>query len=472
MRELTLGQIIQILRVRRRLALSVLGSVVLVVGVVSLLWPKSYDGKVSVVVDSKDTTLTDLVTGQIANQQPGLLANNVATEVEVITSHTAALKVVDRFKLVQQPAVIEQFSGILARPPSAAGAVRDWLADRLLKHVDVTPVKDSRVILITFSAKNPIFAAQIANGFADAYIETSLELKVDPARRQAGWFQEQAQGLRANLEMAQQRLSDFQRKNGIAGADDRLDVESANLAGISAQLINAQADAADAESKLKQLTLATAKQQLEQLPDVLGSTALQGMKIDLERAEGQFADIAQRYDHNHPQYLSVAAEVEALRSKLSAEVRAATGSIRQTAEIARQRSAELLHSVGEHKAIILKLKQLRDEQDVLVRDVQNAQRTFDDALQRTGVIKLEGQLDQSSIAILSPAIVPLASARPRIVLNLVLAVIFGLGLGVASAIVAESVDGRVRSVAGLIEATDMVVLAEIPRFAVPLPRSV
>jgi capsular polysaccharide biosynthesis protein len=68
--------------------------------------------------------------------------------------------------------------------------------------------------------------------------------------------------------------------------------------------------------------------------------------------------------------------------------------------------------------------------------------------------------------------VPLASARPRIVLNLVLAVIFGLGLGVASAIVAESVDSRVRSVAGLIEATDMVVLAEIPRFAVPLPRSV
>jgi chain length determinant protein EpsF len=424
------------------------------------------------VVDSKDTTLTDLVTGQVANQQPGLLANNVATEVEVITSHTAALKVVDRFKLAQQPAVIEQFSGILARPPSAAGAVRDWLADRLLKHVDVTPVKDSRVILITFSAKNPNFAAQIANGFADAYIETSLELKVDPARRQAGWFQEQAQGLRANLEMAQQRLSDFQRKNGIAGADDRLDVESANLAGISAQLINAQADAADAESKLKQLTLATAKQQLEQLPDVLGSTALQGMKIDLERAEGQFADIAQRYDHNHPQYLSVAAEVEALRSKLSAEVRAATGSIRQTAEIARQRSAELLHSVGEHKAEILKLKQLRDEQDVLVRDVQNAQRTFDDALQRTGVVTLEGQLDQSSIAILSPAIVPLASARPRIVLNLVLAVIFGLGLGVASAIVAESVDSRVRSVAGLIEATDMVVLAEIPRFAVPLPRSV
>jgi chain length determinant protein EpsF len=382
------------------------------------------------------------------------------------------LKVVDRFKLTQKPDAISQLSGPLAHPPPDAAALRDWLAERLLKYLDVTPVKDSRVISITFSSRDRLFAADVANAFADAYIETSLELKVDPARRQAAWFQEQTQGLRTNLEMTQRRLSDFQRKNGIAGADDRLDVENANLAGISAQLINAQADAADSQSKLKQLALATEKQQLEQLPDVLGSAALQGMKIDLERAEGQLADIGQRYDNKHPLYLSSAAHVEALKSKLRTELGAATGSIRQSAEIAQQRSAELQKSVDKHKAEILKLKQLRDQQDVLARDVQNAQRTFDDAIQRTGAVKLEGQLNQSSIAILNPAIVPLSAARPKLFLNLALAVIFGLGLGVASSIVAESMDARVRSAVGLIAATDLVVLAEVPRFAVFLPASV
>jgi uncharacterized protein involved in exopolysaccharide biosynthesis len=211
---------------------------------------------------------------------------------------------------------------------------------------------------------------------------------------------------------------------------------------------------------------------LEQLPDVLGSAALQGMKIDLERAEGQLADIGQRYDNKHPLYLSSAAHVEALKSKLRTELGAATGSIRQSAQIAQQRSAELQKSVDKHKAEILKLKQLRDQQDVLARDVQNAQRTFDDAIQRTGAVKLEGQLNQSSIAILNPAIVPLSAARPKLFLNLALAVIFGLGLGVASSIVAESMDARVRSAVGLIAATDLIVLAEVPRFAVFLPASV
>jgi polysaccharide biosynthesis transport protein len=468
-RELSSQQVLQIMRARWRLAMSVLATVIALVAVISLLWPRTYDGEVSVVVDPKDTTLADLVTGSVTNQQAGLLANSVATEVEVITSHTVSLKVVDRFKLTQAPEVIAQLSGLLAQPPAGAAALRDWIAERLLKRVDVKPVKDSRVISIAFSWKDPKFAAAVANAFADAYIETSLELKVDPVRRQAAWFQDQTQGLRSNLETVQQRLSDFQRKNGIAGADDKLDVENANLAGISAQLINAQGEAADAESKLKQLELATDKQQLDALPDVLGSTTLQSMKIDLERAEGQFADIAQRYDHNHPAYLSAAAQVEALKNKMRAELAAATGAIRQTAEIGRQRSTELQKSVDKHKAEILRLKQLRDQQDVLARDVQNAQRTFDDAIQRTGEVKLEGQLDQSSIAILSPAVVPLSPAHPKLFLNLALAVIFGLGLGVAAAIIAESVDGRVRSATRLIEATDLVVLAEVPHFAAFIP---
>jgi succinoglycan biosynthesis transport protein ExoP len=464
-RELTLRQVLQIVRARWRLCLSVFAAVVGLVAVLTFAWPRSYDGVVSVVVDPKDTSLADLVTGSVTSQQAGVLANSVATEVEVINSHTVAAAVVDRFKLTEQANVIAQLSTVLAHPPAGATALRDWLAERLLKHVDVTPVKDSRVIAIAYSSPDPRFAAVIANAFADAYIDTSLELKVDPARRQAAWFQQQTQELRANLEVAQQRLSDFQRKNSIAGADDKLDVENANLAGISSQLINAQADADDAQSKLKQLELATEKQQLDELPDVLGSSTLQSMKIDLERAEGQFADIAQRYDHNHPTYRSALAQVDSLKNKMRQELADATGSIRQRAEIAEQRGHELQKSVERHKSEILRLKQLRDQADVMARDVQNAQRTFDDAIQRAGAVKLEGQLNQSSIAILSPAIVPLSPARPKVFLNLALALFLGSCFGVAAAVIAESTDGRVRSAAGLVAATDLVVLGEVPRFA-------
>ena len=55
-------------------------------------------------------------------------------------------------------------------------------ADLLLKKLDVKPSRESSVIEINFSSENPQFAALIANTFADAYIETNLDLRIEPAK--------------------------------------------------------------------------------------------------------------------------------------------------------------------------------------------------------------------------------------------------------------------------------------------------
>src|SRR6266705_2643272 len=61
----------------------------------------------------------------------------------------------------------------------------------------------SNVIQVSFSAADPRRSAAIANAFAKAYVNTMLELRVEPTREAAAWFDEQLKGLRANLEDAQ-----------------------------------------------------------------------------------------------------------------------------------------------------------------------------------------------------------------------------------------------------------------------------
>jgi len=78
-------------------------------------------------------------------------------------------------------------------------------------------------------------------------------------------------------------------------------------------------------------------------------------------------------------------------------------------------------------------------------------------------VRLEGQLDQSSIAILNPAIAPLYPARPRIALNLIIALVLGSFLGVGAALAVELFDRRVRSREDLEVAGDTILLATIPR---------
>jgi polysaccharide biosynthesis transport protein len=273
------------------------------------------------------------------------------------------------------------------------------------------------------------------------------------------------EALRNQLEATQAKLADFQRDNTFVNGDDRVDVENARLAEISEQLVTAQANTYDANTKVKQMNDIGNRGRLQELPDILGNPLLQNMKADLVRAEGKFAQVSKRYDHNHPEYISAAAELNMLRSRLGAEINVTRGSINQAAEMAQQREKELQDALDRQKGRILEMKKERNRYDVLARNVENAQRAYDTAVQRAEQVHLESKLDQSGISILNPAIPPMKASKPRLLLNSILAFFVGSVLGVGFALVAELRDRRLRSNVDITGELGVPVLAELPLFA-------
>jgi len=466
MHMMQLTNFLQILHARRMLAAAVFGAVLLAALALILFMPRAYTARVSLVTDAKGI---DPITGT-ALPVP-TLDSVMATEADIIKSHNVALKVVDKLRLESDPVLQRQY----LKKTGGVGTMRDWIADKLLDGLDVVPSRESSVINVDVTAADSQVAAARANAFAEAYMQAGLELKMDPARRQAAWFQDQVRDLRSAVESAQTRLSDYQRRSGLAGTDDkdnRLDVENARLAEISTELVTAQATLADARSRLNQVGQARQKGQLEQLPDLVGNALLQTLKTDLARAESNFADVSQRYDRNAPPYQSAAAQVVELKRKVAAELNTAIGSIRQLAEISQQRTKELQRSLDAQKARILQLKQKRDALSILTRDADNAQKSYDAAMQRSGSVKLESQLNQSSVAVLNAAIPPNKPSHPRPLLYSLVSLILGGLLGVGAAVMAELLDRRVHSIRDLAALPDLVVLAEIPRLLDLSPQAI
>jgi len=450
-----LVQFLTLLRVRKGLFWSIFLLVVAIAIALALILPKTYLGEVSVIVDSK---LSDPITGQIS---PELLqAASLATQVDVISSHNVAAKVVDKLNLTSIPELQDEFRD----ETEGRGNVRDWIADKLLRRLEVKPSRTSNMVKIRFGSSDPNSAALIANAFGDAYIQTSLELKSDPARRQAIWFDSQLKDMRTVLETAQRRLSEFQRSEGMVNtSDDRLDVESAKLGELTTQLVGAQTAMYDARTKLKQMNDALAKKRLAELPDILGNPVLQSLKVDLVRAQGALAQTQQRFGRNHPQYVSESAQVASLQSRFDAEVEIARGAITQTAQIAERRTAELQTAVEQQKKHILGLKAHHDQLDVLTKDVDNAQRAYDAAALRASEVHLQGHLDQSNIAILNHAVAPLQPARPNLLLYLAVGIVLGGTFSTATVLALELRNPRVRTRQDIVRAAGLVVLAEVPR---------
>lgn len=434
-------QFLLILNARKWIILSVLLVTVGVTTAVSLWLPKEYTATATLIIDSKSK---DPFSGQLLPSQ--LFPGYMATQIDVINSSNVAKKVVSDMKLADSPGTREQFM----TATDGKGDINQWLSDLLLLKLEVEPSRESSVISISFSGADPQFSALMANAFAKAYIDTSLELRLVPARQTAAWFDQQISQLRVKLDQAQQKLTTYQREKGIIESEERLDVETRRLGDVAGQMVAAQSAAFEASSRARDSRA---------MPEVFNSPTVQNLKASVAQIEGKLADLAKRVGPNHPEFQRLQAESDSYKVKLASELGTASKGVGASATAARQRFGELESAFANQKTRVLGLKQQREEATLLARDLENAQRIYDSALQRYGQTRMEAQSTQTDITILDPATAPTDPTRPKVFLNVVLAVFLGSILGIGVGFLVEMMDRRVRSKRDIADGLGVSVLA-------------
>lgn len=429
---MNLTQLLLILYARRGILLGTLVVTMMTTYAVTLMLPKSYQATTTMVMNFKSA---DPVTGNMMAAQ--LLPGYMATQLDIIQSKNVGMRVVDALKMTSSPAVQEAFQQEML----GKGDIRDWLATALLKNLKVVPSRESSVIDLMYSGSDPQFAAAVANAFAAEYQKAALQLRVQPLRQASVYFAEQMQGARDNLEQAQSRLSKFQQEKGLVSVDNRLDVETSRLNDLSSQLVAVQGQLADAQSRQRAVSAGNPAE----APDVMSNPLIQNLKSSLVQAEARFSDIASKLDTNHPTYQGAKAEVDKIRGELNAHVALTSSSVVNGARMLSGREAEMRSSLEKQKAKVLELNRSRDEMAVLMRDVESAQRAYDALMARANQTNLEGQSNQTDVAILSPALAPVSPSSPRMSINMALSVILGVLLGGGASVLIELLDRRIRS---------------------------
>ncbi|MDX1915346.1 MAG: chain length determinant protein EpsF [Methylophilus sp.] len=447
---MSFSQLLAILNARKLIAIWVLIVTVLVTTVISFMLPNSYKASTSLVINAKGA---DPITGFML--PAALMPGYIATQTGIIQSQNVALKVVDKLKIDKNPTAVERFE----KATKGRGDIKLWYANQFMQNLEVKPSRETSLIEIGYTAADPEFAATMANAFAQAYIDTSLQMKVDPSKQAAVFFDNQVKELRANVEKSQAKLSAFQKEHSIASADGRLDVEMARLSELSSQLVVAQAQTYDSNSRRTQLN----KGSLSDSPEILSNSLIQGLKSQLVQAESRLSDVSQRLGVNHPQYQAAQDDVENIRKSIQTEIAKTSGGVGQSAKVSQLREGEIRAALEAQKQRVLKLKSEQDEMAVLVREADSAQRIYDNALLRFGQTNMESQSGQTDISILNPATAPLEHSSPKRTLNVLLSIFLGALLATVFAIAAELLDRRVRSSEDLFKLINIPVLAEFSK---------
>ena len=226
---------------------------------VASLLPARYQGKSRLILD---IVKPDPVTGEMINA--GFAKTYVQTQTELIKDYRITGKVVDDLGWTSSPDMAAAYA---RRSADDKRDFRRWLAQRISDNTDATLIDFSNIMEIQYTSDNPETAARVADAVRGAYVNETLALRRDEAVENEAWFRKQADRVRADLNAADKKKSDFEKANGIIMQDNNVDADTAKLNALAA----AQ-PAINLGSLVSNPGISPAQAQLEQLNASISNT--------------------------------------------------------------------------------------------------------------------------------------------------------------------------------------------------------
>ncbi len=444
------------------------------------------------------------VTLQIERETPDILAFEDLTRVDyswaayadfyqtqykILSSETVARRAADRLDLVShplfqqeaagQPGVLAWLRGLLPRrgenvlrtPLDVATA---WLG----AHLEVSPVRNSQLVRVSWTSPDPELAARVANAVADAYIAFTLEAHYSPPDQASEFLVNQIGALKQEIGELEERLQSYGEAKRIVSIDESSNITLRALADIAQRRTEAETRLAETEAAYRALRDAPP----EALPEVRDSELINRLKAEHASYESQYGELAQRFKDDWPALRTLRSRLEQLQARIAAEteeIRLKVVAAAQARYLAARHEVEQLDTLQrEHEAAAQRLKRDAFDYATLQAEVQRKREILNALLKRQNEMALATRLQDldvtsSNVRVVDPARPPTAPYRPNVTLNLLLGLVLGLALGVGMAFFLDYLDNTVSSPSHVERETGLPTLAVIPRHvagAAPLVR--
>lgn len=454
---ITLGYLFEVVR-RHWIAMALVFGTVLGAAIVALLLIQPrYVATTRIKIDPNQAAMIGVAAGN-ARPDPG----SIDTEVAAMQSRDIAVMVINRLRLMYDP----EFAPKADTPNSSPNARVDAVAGRLLSELNVKRERDTYVINISYRSVNAIKAAEVANAFAEAYMNSSVGSRTGTAAKQVEFLTGRLNTLGSELAGIESKAAQLRAQAGIIGGGTGGSfsgtVTDQRVSAQSSQLSAAQSAASAAEARYNVARQQLASGGLDNVSAVLESPVITNLRAQRAEVVRNLGSIQSRYGPRHPETLSVLQQVQQLDQQIDEEARRVMGRLASDATAERARAQSL---AGE-------MAQLRGEQaassraGVMAQGIQQQADAKRDAYNRVAAeLQQASSLarnTQTQAQIVELAIPPRSPSFPNPQLFIAFGVIAGLGLGLGSVAGLEFMSHGIRTAETLETQLGITCIGSIP----------
>lgn len=393
------------------------------------------------------------------------------TQYGVLRSRSLAERVIDTLGLANSDAFLEQMG---ASTPSGGGSAaertrlrREAVLSVVQKNLGVSPIRGSRLVSVSFTSPDPTLSAKIANAFGDAFIRGNLDRKFESSAYARDFLEDLIAQTKTRLEDAERQLVQYAineqiiNVSGPEGSGESRSITNSNLVALNAALAEARAARIAAQEKWRQSSTAA----IMNLPEVLENPAIQRLAEEEARVNAEYQQKLQIYKPDFPEMVQLSARLNELRAQRTSIADNIRNSVYGRYVVAQNEEGALQRQVDQLKGEVLDLRSRSVQYNILQRELDTSRTLYDGLLQRYREVSVTGGVATNNVSIIDRSEPPLRPSSPRLLLNLAIAGLLGLGLGVIGAFVIEALDETLATPEDVEAKLHLPVLGAIPALA-------
>lgn len=359
------------------------------------------------------------------------------------------------------------------------------------KQLVIQPIQGTDILRLSMQSTDPEKAQQFVNTLSDVFIDWNRHSRQEDQRSARLFIEAQLESVSADLRKAEERLREYRENERALSPSNETIARINQLTSLEADLAEVRVALVETQERITQV-----RTQLADQDETLLSTTTIAENPFVAQYRSRLADLEislsgarERYTDKHPSVLALQAEIEDVRQKLSEQVQRVISTETRTINpihrelygslinlevelMALQSREQALRSlVADSEAELTSLPAKELELARLMREAQVLEELYIMLMKRNEETRIAEAMQTADVQVIDRAVLPERPVKPRIKLNIAIAGVLGLFIGVGLAFLLDFMDTSIKTKDEVEEILGLPVLGQIPDFDLTAPEN-
>jgi succinoglycan biosynthesis transport protein ExoP len=418
-----------------------------------------YQATARIQIDPNQSNILPFKRAESLEMTYALSQDYLRTQFKVLESRTLARRIIDKLKLEQNPEFAQRTTATAigrfskwwipqttetaeTETPSNDDQYPNRVVDAFLEHLTASPIRNSRLVDVSFISRDPKLAADIANALADEYIQMSFETGYNANIASSNFLSKQLIDLKARVEKSQEALVQFSQQHNIYELGEKENVIIQKLSDLNTALTAAETDRMQKESLWDEVRAVRPRE----FPEILRNPLIKELETNLATLRQQQAKLQASFKEGWPQLDQLNSQAEEAERQIKVQWENAVKSAEGEYRAAVRQELLLRKALNDQKQESDLYNQNSIQYNILKRQADAEKQMYEGMLQSMNEAGVSASLQSNNIHVLDAAEVPEKPHSPRPLLRLTVALALGSLIGVGLSFFMEHLDRSIRTI--------------------------